>query len=75
MSKSKMSQDELRAESLRLGALIRKGSEAGLRGIAEMSKHPLSLEQMKEQVKKHQQQAAQGWTRTPIPASTKKTEK
>lgn len=69
MNKPKMSPEELNAESLRLRDLIDKGSEAELRGVEEMSKHPLSLEQMREQVRR--QHAGPGWIRSPIPSGDK----
>jgi len=59
MKQSKMSREELEAESLRLSVLIDKASEARLRAVKEMSKHPLSLEQMREQVRR--QHAAPNW--------------
>ncbi len=72
MSKLKMSPQELEAESIRLTALIAEASKAGLQAVKEMSKHPLSPEQMRQQVREHQQQASQGWNRTPIPSNGKK---
>jgi len=59
MKQSKMSREEYEAESLRLSALIKERSKAGLQGVKEMSKHPLSLEQMREQVRR--QHAAPNW--------------
>lgn len=50
-----MSREELKAEILRLDALIQESSEAGLRLVKEMSKQPLSLEQMREQVRRQAQ--------------------
>lgn len=52
MAKHKMSREELRAESKRSADLIRQGSKAELQGVAEMSKRPLSLQQMRDQVKR-----------------------
>ena len=66
MSEQKMSPEELNAESLRLTALIDKRSEAGLKAVAEMSKHPYSLQQMREQVKKQGRAMTQGWVRTAV---------
>lgn len=57
MSKSKMSPEELEAESLRFHALREKRKEEGLKAVAEMSKHPLSLEQMRAQIREHQAEA------------------
>lgn len=55
MKKKNMSREELRAEILRIDASIQKSSEAGLRVVKEMSKQPLSLEQMREQVRRQAQ--------------------
>lgn len=61
MTKQKMSREELNKESLRLSALIAEGSKAGLKAVAEMSKHPLSPEQKKMQIRKHWQEADRVW--------------
>lgn len=55
MKVQNMSREELQAEILRLDALIQKSSEAGLRVVEEMLKQPLSLEQMREQVRRQAQ--------------------
>ncbi|MEO8650516.1 MAG: hypothetical protein ABI539_15240 [Acidobacteriota bacterium] len=64
---TKRSPEELRAESLRSGAMIRKGSEAELRGIEELSKRRFSLEQMRTAVKRHHRESAQMWNQGPTP--------
>ncbi len=61
MKQSKMSREELEAESLRLSVLIQKGSEAELRGGAEMSKRPLSLEEMREDVRRQREDPSTRW--------------
>lgn len=61
--------EEIKAESKRLAELIRKASEPAIKGVAEMAKHPLTLEQMREQVRRQQQ--APGWIPSPIPSSDK----
>ena len=72
MTKQKMSREELNKESLRLSALIAEGSKAGLKAVAEMAKHPLTLDQMREQVRRQQQRDAKGWIPTSIPSSEKR---
>ena len=57
MKKSKMSPEELEAESLRFHALREKRKEEGLKAVAEMKKHPLTTEQMREQIRRHQAEA------------------
>ena len=61
MTKLKMSREEFLAESKRMSVLIQKGSEAGLKAVKEMSKHPLSLEQMREQVRRQHADTDQVW--------------
>lgn len=70
MTKQKMSQEELRAEALRLDGLIQKRSKAVSQAVAEMSKRPLSLQQMRRQTKQIAQKMAQGWSHTPTPTIT-----
>lgn len=60
--------EEIQAESRRLAELIRKASEPAIKAVAEMAKHPLTLEQMREQVRR---QAAKGWNPTQIPQADK----
>jgi|GEM_PF-4059436 len=67
-----MSPEELRRESLRSAELIRKGSEAGLKGVEELSKQRFSLEQMRAAVKRHHQEAARMWNQGHTPSSVKK---
>lgn len=57
MTKLKMSPEELEAESLRFHVLREKRREEGEKAVAEMSKHPLSLEQMRAQIREHQAEA------------------
>jgi len=61
MSKTKMSWEELNVEALRLSVLIDKASEAGIKRVAEMSKQPLTLEQMREQVRRQNAEADHVW--------------
>jgi hypothetical protein len=49
MKRLKRSPEELEADSLALHASIQERSKAELRAVKEMSKHPLSLEQKREQ--------------------------
>ena len=57
MQKLKMSPEELEAESLRLPDSNQKRKKAELWAVEEMSKHPLSLEQKREQIKQHHKDA------------------
>lgn len=57
MKQSKMSPEELQAELSKFHALQEKRKEEGLKAIAEMSKHPLSLEQMRAQIEEHLREA------------------
>ena len=52
MSKLKRSPEELEADSLKLHALIQEKSKGALLAVEEMLKHPLSLEQMREQIRR-----------------------
>lgn len=52
MQQLKKSPEELEAESLELHALIQERSKAEIQAVEEMSKHPLSAEQMREQIKR-----------------------
>ncbi len=52
MNKLKKSPEELEADRLKLHALNQKRSKAELRAVEEMLKHPLSLEQMREQIRR-----------------------
>ena len=52
-TKSGMPQEEFLAASKRLEKMIRAGSEAGLRAVAEQSKHPLSFEQARASMLRH----------------------
>ena len=52
MNKLKMSPEELEAESLKLHDLIQERSKGAIQAVEEMSKHPLSLEQMREQIRR-----------------------
>lgn len=72
MTKLKMSREELSAESLRLSALIRQGSEGGLWGDKEPSKQRFSSEQMSNAIKRHHREAAQMWNQGPTPKPDKK---
>ena len=49
MNSFKMSPEEWEVESLRLHASNQERSKVALRAVEEMSKHPSSLEQMREQ--------------------------
>ncbi len=69
MKKQQMSQEELEAESCRLNGLITQASKAGLEAVKEMSKRPLSLEQMRHQIREHHRTANQEWVRSPIPSA------
>lgn len=51
---SVISAEEYEKGLQRLHALIQERSEAALKGVAEMSKHPLSLEQALEQERRRQ---------------------
>jgi hypothetical protein len=73
MKSSKMSPEELRAESLRLKDLIDNRSEAGLQGVQELSKRQFSLEQMRAATKRHHRESAQMWKQAATPALAKKT--
>jgi len=53
MKQLKRSPEELEADSLKLHASIQERSKGELRAVQEMSKHPLSLEQMREQIKRN----------------------
>ena len=63
-----MSPEELEAESLRLHALRQERSKGAILAVAEMSKHPLLLEQMREQIKQHHKDAdrleKRNWTQS-----------
>lgn len=72
MSESKMSRAELDAESLRLGALIDEASKAGIAAVKEMSKHPLSWEQAREQVRRHHATADHVWRSSNVSKPAKK---
>ena len=52
MKQSKRSPEELEADSLKLHDLRQERSKAGLREVEEMLKHPLSLEQKREQIRR-----------------------
>ncbi len=53
MKRSKRSPEELEADSLRLHDLRQERSKVALRAVEEMSKHPLSAEQKREQIERH----------------------
>ena len=53
MPKSKMTPEEYSKASKRSAKAIQRGSEAGLRAVARMSKHPLSYEQAKAQFQRN----------------------
>lgn len=57
MSKLKMSPEELKAESLRLHDLRQERSKVASQAVKEMSKHPLSSEQFREQIRQHHEDA------------------
>ena len=57
MSKSKQSPEEIEAESLRLHVLRQQRNKEAIAAVKEMSKHPLSLEQMREQIREHHAEA------------------
>ncbi len=52
MKQSKMSPTELETESLELHASTQERNKAELRAVKEMLKHPLSLEQKREQIRR-----------------------
>ncbi len=52
MNKLKRSPEELEADSLAIHASIQERSKVALQAVAEMLKHPLSLEQMREQIRR-----------------------
>lgn len=49
--------EELEAESLRLHLVRQEMSKERIKAVEEMSKHPLSLEQMREQIRQHHEEA------------------
>ncbi len=53
MKQLKRSPEQLEADSLELHALIQERSKAEIQAVEEMSKHPLSAEQMREQIRRH----------------------
>jgi hypothetical protein len=57
MNKLKMSPEELEAESLRLHDLRQERSKVEIKAVEEMSKHPLSSEQFREQIRQHHEEA------------------
>ncbi len=54
MKRLKRTPEELKMESLRFHASREKRKQEGLKAVAEMSKHPLSLEQARAQIREHQ---------------------
>lgn len=56
MKKSEKSQAELYLEKARSSGLMNEKNEAGFLGVAEMLKHPFTAEQMREQVRRHQEE-------------------
>ncbi len=54
MKWSKMSPEELEAESLKLHAVRQEMSKRAIRAVEEMMKHPLWLEQKREQIRRNQ---------------------
>ena len=67
MNKLKMSPEELEAESLRLHNLRQERSNILIQAVEEMSKHPLSTEQMREQIRRHHEEADRMEKRNPRP--------
>ena len=57
MSKLKMSPEEWEAESLRLHDFRQERSRVASLAVEEMSKHPLSAEQFREQIRQHHRDA------------------
>lgn len=57
MKRTGISPEELRTELLKFDALNRKRSKDAIAAVAEMSKHPLSLEQAREQIRQHHREA------------------
>jgi hypothetical protein len=57
MKRLKRSPEEMETDSFAFHALIQERSKAGLRAVEEMSKHPLSAEQMREQIERHHAEA------------------
>ena len=57
MNKLKKSPEELEAESLRFHVLRQERSKVAMQAVKEMSKHPLSSEQFREQIRQHQAEA------------------
>ena len=57
MKQSKMSPEEWEVESLRLHGLRQERSKVALLAVKEMLKHPLSAEQMREQIRQHHAEA------------------
>jgi hypothetical protein len=53
MKRLKRSPEEMEADSLKLHALNQKRKQEELLAVEEMLKHPLSLEQMREQIRQH----------------------
>jgi hypothetical protein len=53
MNKLKRSPEELEADSLKLHASRQERSRVALRAVEEMLKHPLSSEQMREQIERN----------------------
>ena len=57
MKRSKLSPKELEAESLRLHNLRQERSKKLIKAVEEMAKHPLTKEQMREQIRRHHTEA------------------
>jgi hypothetical protein len=57
MKRLKRSPEKLKADRLVLLASIQTRKEAGLRAVEEMSKHPLSSEQKRAQIKRNHAEA------------------
>ncbi len=53
MKQSKRLPEELEADSLKLHASRQERSKVALRAVEEMLKHPLSSEQMREQIERN----------------------
>jgi hypothetical protein len=57
MKRLKRSPEELEADSLKLHDLRQERSKVALLAVEEMSKHPLSAEQMRAQIKRNHAEA------------------
>jgi hypothetical protein len=69
MKQLKRSPEKLEADSLRFHASAQKRKEAASLAVQEMSKHPLSLEQKREQVRRTHAEADRLEKRNPKTAS------